>query len=283
MSHDFTIRARKVMALAAMKYILPSIGAIAGLFVFRLIGGGPWPYLGAFLGVLAGLGLDVALPRRPRETLDGSKKPDPKELLRDREEESFSSWPLPRLKDLKEKLVESGLVYQFDERNSSCSVHSIWQELSDSDKVTFCRFGYRYCLKTVASDDKGHFCVHANAVGAADPADEHYIYLTPWGLVSTENPLPAQSSGRVITVVDGDLFGKPKTHHQDIKSLIAGLPRTEGQIITLYYYEGKTIKEIGDTFDISEAEVSKMHASALDRLKKKLDDRRKDGGEESSD
>ncbi len=58
---------------------------------------------------------------------------------------------------------------------------------------------------------------------------------------------------------------------RDLKDLITkGLSRAERLIIVLYYYEEMTMKEIGQTLDLSESRVSQMHSSILARLKAQL-------------
>jgi len=52
-----------------------------------------------------------------------------------------------------------------------------------------------------------------------------------------------------------------------------GLSRAERLIVTLYYYEEMTMKEIGATLDLSESRVSQMHSSILQRLKAQLQHR----------
>jgi RNA polymerase sigma factor for flagellar operon FliA len=64
---------------------------------------------------------------------------------------------------------------------------------------------------------------------------------------------------------------------RDLKSLLdKGLTRAERLIITLYYYEEMTMKEIGLTLDLSESRVSQMHSSIINRLKAHLNDRKKE-------
>ena len=66
-------------------------------------------------------------------------------------------------------------------------------------------------------------------------------------------------------------------HRRDIKSLITkGFSRAEQLIITLYYYEEMTMKEIGTTLDLSESRVSQIHSSILARLKDQLAGRKKE-------
>ncbi|NMB46790.1 MAG: FliA/WhiG family RNA polymerase sigma factor [Firmicutes bacterium] len=49
------------------------------------------------------------------------------------------------------------------------------------------------------------------------------------------------------------------------------LPERERLVITLYYYEELTLKEIGKIMDVSESRISQLHTKALSRLRGKLD------------
>ena len=57
---------------------------------------------------------------------------------------------------------------------------------------------------------------------------------------------------------------------KSIASAIDGLPEKERLVITLYYYEDLTMKEIGKILKISESRVSQIHTASLLRLKGKL-------------
>ncbi|MBS3734464.1 MAG: FliA/WhiG family RNA polymerase sigma factor [Phycisphaerae bacterium] len=66
-------------------------------------------------------------------------------------------------------------------------------------------------------------------------------------------------------------------HRKDIKELVTrGLSRAERLIVILYYFEEMTMKEIGETLDLSESRVSQMHSAILERLKMQLENRKKD-------
>ena len=54
-------------------------------------------------------------------------------------------------------------------------------------------------------------------------------------------------------------------------------------ILTYYYYNGMTFKDIGIILDLSEAKVSEIHESILRRLKKMRNERWPDRNEESSE
>ncbi len=58
---------------------------------------------------------------------------------------------------------------------------------------------------------------------------------------------------------------------KDLRNLInQSLSRAERLILTLYYFEQMTMKEIGTTLDLSESRVSQMHSSILARLSAQL-------------
>jgi len=64
---------------------------------------------------------------------------------------------------------------------------------------------------------------------------------------------------------------------KDIKNLVTrGLNRAERLIIILYYFEEMTMKEIGETLDLSESRVSQMHSAILSRLKNQLERHKKE-------
>jgi RNA polymerase sigma factor for flagellar operon FliA len=64
---------------------------------------------------------------------------------------------------------------------------------------------------------------------------------------------------------------------KDIKDLITrGLSRAERLIIILYYFEEMTMKEIGETLDLSESRVSQMHSAILSRLRHQFEKRQKE-------
>jgi RNA polymerase sigma factor for flagellar operon FliA len=56
--------------------------------------------------------------------------------------------------------------------------------------------------------------------------------------------------------------------------LTKGLSRAERLVVTLYYYEEMTMREIGQTLDLSESRVSQMHTEILKRLRTATKDRK---------
>lgn len=61
---------------------------------------------------------------------------------------------------------------------------------------------------------------------------------------------------------------------KELKSALAGaigkLPEKEALVISLYYMDELTMKEIGEVLDISESRVSQIHSRALERLRRRL-------------
>ena len=58
---------------------------------------------------------------------------------------------------------------------------------------------------------------------------------------------------------------------RDLRDLVTrGLNRAERLIVVLYYYEQMTMKQIGETLDLSESRVSQMHSAILERLRAQL-------------
>jgi RNA polymerase sigma factor for flagellar operon FliA len=56
--------------------------------------------------------------------------------------------------------------------------------------------------------------------------------------------------------------------HADMKQFITkGMNRQEKVIISLYYYEDMTMREIGKALDLSESRVSQMHSSLIARMR----------------
>jgi RNA polymerase sigma factor FliA len=70
-----------------------------------------------------------------------------------------------------------------------------------------------------------------------------------------------------------------RLQRRDLMRLVTrGLNRNERLILILYYYEELTMKEIGQTLDLSESRVSQMHSSIVQRLQHQLGQRRPEFG-----
>jgi RNA polymerase sigma factor for flagellar operon FliA len=55
-----------------------------------------------------------------------------------------------------------------------------------------------------------------------------------------------------------------------IADAIARLPEREKLVVTLYYYEELTLREIGEVLGVTESRVSQLHTKAILRLKSRL-------------
>ena len=60
-------------------------------------------------------------------------------------------------------------------------------------------------------------------------------------------------------------------HQQDVLEVItSNLTKKERLIIIMYYYEGLTMREIGDIMSLTESRVCQIHSNVMSRLKAQL-------------
>jgi RNA polymerase sigma factor for flagellar operon FliA len=57
---------------------------------------------------------------------------------------------------------------------------------------------------------------------------------------------------------------------EKLRDAIEALPENEGLVLSLYYYEELTLKEIGLVLELSESRISQLHSQAILRLKGSL-------------
>ena len=77
------------------------------------------------------------------------------------------------------------------------------------------------------------------------------------------------------TIADDDrktpyMIYESKDMRTGLQNAITNLPEREKLLITLYYYEGLTMKEIGKVMTITEARVCQLHTQAILRMKSRL-------------
>jgi RNA polymerase sigma factor for flagellar operon FliA len=89
-------------------------------------------------------------------------------------------------------------------------------------------------------------------VVAFDPQEDAF------GIVDTTHPSP----------IDASVFAQLKGR---LSAAISTLPEKEQLILSLYYEEDLTYKEIGDMLDLTAARICQLHAQAVSRLKTSLE------------
>lgn len=86
---------------------------------------------------------------------------------------------------------------------------------------------------------------------------------------SRDNP-NVDGARTLFELADTDSSNDPLSQNirRGLKEYITkNLSRAERLVVVLYYYEGMTMKEIGQVLDMSESRVSQMHSSIMARLK----------------
>ncbi|MBN2448518.1 MAG: FliA/WhiG family RNA polymerase sigma factor, partial [Phycisphaerae bacterium] len=102
---------------------------------------------------------------------------------------------------------------------------------------------------------------------------------TAAALVSLSRKFADSESSRDVSEIDvlpdeRGIDPVAEAQKKDIRDIVTGgLTREERLIIVLYYYEEMTMKQIGDTLDLSESRVSQMHSSIIDSLRSRLQSR----------
>lgn len=91
----------------------------------------------------------------------------------------------------------------------------------------------------------------------------------------------------VDTIKDHDNEVTSAVESREIKAALVRavqeLPPQERTVISLYYFEGQTLKEIKGALNVSESRVSQIHAQAVIHLRQKLRDLRGDLGYRDGD
>ena len=98
-------------------------------------------------------------------------------------------------------------------------------------------------------------------------------------LLSLDDLGIANDSGDKQNLLDtlagkGDVDPQTQLRLSELKTLIASaidsLPEKERLMVSLYYYEELTMKEIGEVLGITESRISQIHSKAVYRLRTKL-------------
>lgn len=84
----------------------------------------------------------------------------------------------------------------------------------------------------------------------------------------------------IDTIQDQHLNPQETMEEKDVKHeleiALKRLPERERMIMVLYYHENMTLKEIGETIEVSESRVCQLHAQAIMKLKNILSENRTD-------
>ena len=95
-------------------------------------------------------------------------------------------------------------------------------------------------------------------------------------MISLDDYLEQGSEGRVEPL--GSRFQQPEKciEKQELKEMLVEALKTltenEQKVITLYYYEELTLKEISLILEVSESRISQLHTKALKKIKNQLGD-----------
>lgn len=98
-------------------------------------------------------------------------------------------------------------------------------------------------------------------------------YVSTYSVVSLDDLLEQKREFQ-SDIVDGDTSPGAAIEQDALNNIlieaIGILPEKEKKVITLYYYEELTYKEIGKLLNISESRVSQLHTKSIIRLKSKI-------------
>ena len=104
--------------------------------------------------------------------------------------------------------------------------------------------------------------ISRSSIGALDE-----LWSSPTGsgdavtlVESLEDPNTVEPGGEIEATEVREMIGEA----------IAALPEREKLVITLYYYEELTLREIGEVLGVTESRVSQLHTKAILRLKARL-------------
>jgi len=163
-----------------MKHVVAWIFAVAVVFVTSLFAKGFWP----FVAGAAALALVYHLASFLKYT-----KSTPKERLAFHEGDHFTSWSLREIESMRYELAQGGLLKMSNDHRFYCSVQpEKWQELTDSEKLTFCRLCHQACVKIHEEDIMGHFSVEAHTPDFDTSTDTELltVYVPNKGLLTPD-------------------------------------------------------------------------------------------------
>ncbi len=103
--------------------------------------------------------------------------------------------------------------------------------------------------------------------------------ITNSSIVALDETWSVSSGGESLTLID-TISDSRLTNPSDLLDVtelrdtladaIARLPEREKIVVALYYYDGLTLRQIGDVLGVTESRVSQLHTKAILRLKGRL-------------
>lgn len=138
--------------------------------------------------------------------------------------------------------------------------------------------GYRQVENTMGREATSaevaeHMGVSSTFVDKVLAQTNHISVLSLEGLLFTQE----EEQGRtLIDTLSSDEGSPDKTLDEKerlnaLKQGLEGLPEKEKLVLSLYYYEELTMKEVGKVLDLTESRVSQIHSRAIMRLRKYLE------------
>lgn len=116
----------------------------------------------------------------------------------------------------------------------------------------------------------------ADALGMSLPEYRKAMVDVSWVTVSLDGMLDQhedhEGAGMEVAIADpdADRFTGDVEHNEllaELAGAVSDLPERELYIVSLYYQEGLTMKEIAEVLEISESRVCQLHARAIGRLR----------------
>ena len=83
-------------------------------------------------------------------------------------------------------------------------------------------------------------------------------------------PSPSSTRSRTRTAAEPQAAMDHTELREALGDAISRLPEREKLVVTLYYYEELTLREIGEVLGVTESRVSQLHTKAILRLKARL-------------
>ena len=127
----------------------------------------------------------------------------------------------------------------------------------------------------VPSDDE-----IAEKVGlTAQELEESLVDISRTSIVALDELWSTSNEGEQVSLLDtledpGSIRPADALDETEMREALAGaitrLPEREKLVVTLYYYEELTLREIGEVLGVTESRVSQLHTKAILRLRSRL-------------